>query len=179
MEALRPLANQPGVELVMLLSQDGVPIAVVTRPDGNEAVPEDEEPIAGLGAMGKDDALAAITAGWLNDLRLAVGPLSWEEPERIIMRCARGALVMRRMRGAVLLVRVQRGLSPEDVRLPMEGVVARIERSRSAMGRASASPSDQSNTQPAGPIPSQDSTDRRKSPAQPSQTGNREDLSGN
>ena len=179
MEALRPLANQPGVELVMLLSQDGVPIAVVTRPDGDEADPKDEEPAAALGALSKDDALAAITAGWLNDLRLAVGPLSWDEPERIIMRCARGALVMRRMRGAVLMVRVQRGLSPEDVRLPMEGVVARIERSLSGMGRTPASPSDQSNTQPPGLVPSENPTDRGKSPAQPSRTGNREDLSGN
>ena len=177
MEALRPLANQPGVELVMLLSQDGVPIAVVTRPDANEA-PQDEEPAA-PGVLSKDDALAAITAGWLNDLRLAVGPLSWDEPERIIMRCARGALVMRRMRGAVLLVRVQRGLSPEDVRLPMEGVVARIERSLSGMGRAAASPADQPNTQPPGLVPSENPTDRGKSPAQPSRTGNREDLSGN
>ena len=170
-DTIQVLADQPGVDLVMLLSDVGVPIATVrgsARRDGaGEADPE---------AMGKDDALAAMAAGWLNDLRLAVGPLSWDEPTRIVMRCARGVLVMRRTRGAVLLVRLVRGLSPEDVRLPMEGVVKRIERSLSGMGRRGASSGSRSYTRPRGPIPSVDLVDQGEGLTD--NTGMREDLAG-
>jgi len=170
-DTIQVLADQPGVDLVMLLSDVGVPIATVrgsARRDGaGETDPE---------AMGKDDALAAMATGWLNDLRLAVGPLSWDEPTRIVMRCARGVLAMRRTRGAVLLVRLMRGLSPEDVRLPMEGVVKRIERSLSGMGRRGASSGSRSYTRPRGPIPSVDLVDQGEGLSD--NTGMREDLAG-
>ena len=170
-DTIQVLADQPGVDLVMLLSDVGVPIATVRgAARRGEADPE---------AASKDDALAAMAAGWLNDLRLAVGPLSWDEPTRIVMRCARGVLVMRRTRGAVLLVRLVRGLSPEDVRLPMEGVVKRIERSLSGMGRGdrrSTRGASASYTQPPGPIPSSDLVDQGEGLAD--NTGRREDLAG-
>jgi hypothetical protein len=170
-DTIQVLADQPGVDLVMLLSDVGVPIATVRGSARNDAAGENDPEVAS-----KDDALAAMAAGWLNDLRLAVGPLSWEEPTRIVMRCARGVLVMRRTRGAVLLVRLVRGLSPEDVRLPMEGVVKRIERSLSGMGRRGTSSGSRSYTQPRGPIPSVDLVDQGEGLTD--NTGMREDLAG-
>ena len=180
-EHLRTLANRPGVEHVMLLSDDGVPIAAL----GGASARAEEDSMQPQ--FGKDEALAAITAGWLCDLRLAVGPLSWEEPARIVMRCARGVVVMRRTRGAVLMVRLARGLSPEDVRLTMEGVVKRIERSLSGMGRGSGVSSGpatsdlglaQPNTQPPGPIPTQDPMGQGEGLAESEDPGNRQDLAG-
>lgn len=170
-DTIQVLADQPGVDLVMLLSDVGVPIATVRGSARHDGSGENDPELAG-----KDDALAAMAAGWLNDLRLAVGPLSWEEPTRIVMRCARGVLVMRRTRGAVLLVRLVRGLSPEDVRLPMEGVVKRIERSLSGMGRRGTSSGSRSYTQPRGPIPSVDLVDQGEGLTD--NTGMREDLAG-
>lgn len=173
-DTIQVLADQPGVDLVMLLSDVGVPIATVRGAARRDPGGEGDAEVAG-----KDDALAAMAAGWLNDLRLAVNPLSWDEPTRIVMRCARGVLVMRRTRGAVLLVRLVRGLSPEDVRLPMEGVVKRIERSLSGMGRGhkrSTRAASDSYTQPPGPIPSADPVDQGEGLTD--NTGRREDLAG-
>ena len=72
-DTIQVLADQPGVDLVMLLSDVGVPIATVRGAARREGVGE-----ADPEAASKDDALAAMAAGWLNDLRLAVGPLSWD-----------------------------------------------------------------------------------------------------
>jgi hypothetical protein len=64
-----------------------------------------------------------------------------------VLKGARGTLVLQATRSAVLLVILARGLSPEQVRLPMDGTIARIERSLRGMGK-----NKQSETP--GPIPS-------------------------
>ena len=141
-EVLEPLAALPGVELSMLVTPDGMPIAVAHRRDAVE-----EEGSSAL----KGEALAALAIGWSNELRLATAPLSWSEPTRAVLRCARGSIVMRRMRGAVLLLVLGRGVSPEDVRLSMDGTVARIE--RSLRGSDDRSSSTHATSNPPGPIP--------------------------
>ena len=59
--------------------------------------------------------LAALATALLTDLTLAVGQMSWKAPHRLVLRAARGTLVLQSMRGAVLLVLLARGLGAEDV----------------------------------------------------------------
>lgn len=125
---LEPLARLPGVEFVLLISHDGVPIAHVHR---------SAEPI-------HEESLAALAAAWLNDIGAAVAPLGWHAPVRAYLRAARGTLVLRRSESACLVVCLGRETSPEDVRLSMDGVLARIERAKHSRA---ATP------QPPAPIP--------------------------
>ena len=124
---LEPLARLPGVEFVLLISHDGVPIAHVTR---------SADPI-------HEESLAALAAAWLNDIGAAVAPLGWHSPVRACLRAARGTLVLRRSESACLVVCLGRETSPEDVRLSMDGTLARIERAKHGRGGA----------QPPAPIP--------------------------
>ena len=159
MDSLEPLGELPGVDLVMLVTDDGVPIALVGVDSGG-AESGDETDAAAIPSMGRGDALAALAVGWLNELKLATAPLSWGEPQRIVMRCARGSIVMRRTRGAILLLLLAQGVSPEDVRLSMDGAVARIERSLRNMGGRSAADarSDATEEDRPGPIPVEGTT---------------------
>lgn len=142
---LESLSRLPGVEFVLLISHDGVPIA---HARGTSESPHEE-------------SLAALAASWLNDLAHAVAPLGWRTPERACLRGARGTLVLRRSESACLVVCLGRETSPEDVRLSMDGTLARIERARhgratSAAGATnSTSSTSQSSTgqEPAPPIP--------------------------
>lgn len=184
-DMLEPLADLPGVELVMLVTHDGVPVAVPGRSSRQD--PEEGE---GMQALGKEDGIGACAVGWLNELAYAVAPLSWGCPGRVVLRCARGVLVMRRARSAVLMVLLSRGLSPEDVRLSMDGTVARIERGLRGMGRESTSAGagspvvdskqPQTNTDPPGPIPSRtDSQFMDAEVTEASNLGKRKDFTGN
>jgi predicted regulator of Ras-like GTPase activity (Roadblock/LC7/MglB family) len=118
---LEPLSRLPGVEFVLLISHDGVPIAH-----------------AGSGDASREDSIAALAASWLNDITAAVAPLTWNAPERICLRAARGTLVLRRSESACLVVLLGREASPEDVRLSMDGALARIERARHGRAEAAA-----------------------------------------
>ena len=131
-DALEPLSKIPGVELVLLVTVDGVPIAFVE----SESNPTENEDPGELAGMGRVEAFAAFGTNWCNELRLATAPLSWSEPDRVVMRCTRGAVVMRRTRRAILLILLARGVAPEDVRLSMDGAVCRIERALRTMGGA-------------------------------------------
>jgi predicted regulator of Ras-like GTPase activity (Roadblock/LC7/MglB family) len=134
--ALQPLAELPGVQLVMLITPDGVPIAIPGKGAGTN------EANAGLEgdsrSLGKNDAFAAIASGWLGELERTVAELSWSAPRRAVLRAARGTLVMHRTSSAILLVLLVRGLGPEEVRLSMDGTIARIERNLRGMGRQDA-----------------------------------------
>ena len=79
-------------------------------------------------------------AGWLGDVQRATGPLSWSSPKRVVLGGTRGALVLCAGPGAVLLVVVEHGVSPEDLKVPMDGVVARMQRKLRNMGPASEAP---------------------------------------
>lgn len=137
---LEPLSRLPGVDFVLLISHDGVPIAH-----------------AGGGDPGREEGTAALAASWLNDITAAVAPLTWNAPERICLRAARGTLVLRRSESACLVVLLGREAAPEDVRLPMDGVLARIERARHGRSEAAAAQSGSApaaSGEPSGPIPS-------------------------
>jgi len=115
---LDPLVATPGVRLALLATQDGVPIAW----RGNLRGPgdaRDAEELAGI---------AALAAGWIEELGASVGAMTWTAPDRIEM-CASGALMIAaRARGALLLVVAERGVAPEDLCLPVDAAVARLER---------------------------------------------------
>lgn len=119
--ALLPLAAAPGVSLVMFLTPDGVPICVPGRAamDADGGSPE---------SVQREDAMAAIAANWHSEVAQAVGPLSWSSPVRGVLKATRGTLILRCTRNAILLVVLARGQEPEDMRLPMDGTIARIER---------------------------------------------------
>jgi predicted regulator of Ras-like GTPase activity (Roadblock/LC7/MglB family) len=146
---LEPLARLPGVEFVLLISHDGVPIAHAR----------------GTGESSHEESLAALAASWLNDLGHAVAPLGWHAPERACLRGARGTLVLRRSESACLVVCLGRETAPEDVRLSMDGTLARIERARhgrSVAAQASdkelAQEFTETDRQPEPPIPSRKDT---------------------
>ena len=131
-EVLEPLGCIAGVRIAVLVSPDGVPV-VVRGQRSEEARGEAQAALQGENA----ESLAALASGWLTALSRAVAPLSWNPPQRVVLRAARGTLVMLHAPGAVLLVVLDRGASPEDLRLPMEGAVARMQRIlRAARGAA-------------------------------------------
>ncbi len=126
-DAIQPLADLPGVTVAALVSDDGVPVAMPGR-----SLREGSDP---NGPCSDRDALAALSAGWMDELTRAVGGLSWDAPRRVVMRAARGTLLMLRTTRTVLVVVLEGGLGPEQFWLPMEGAVARIQRKLRAISR--------------------------------------------
>ena len=121
-EVLQPLAMIPGVRMTALVSEDGVPI-VSAR--GHHAQADDDLP------LDLDDELNAFTAlasGWLADLRRAAARLSWAAPRRVVLRASKSELVLLQAPTAVVLVVLERGVSAEELRIPMEGALARMQR---------------------------------------------------
>lgn len=121
-EVLQPLAMIPGVRMTALVSEDGVPI-VSAR--GHHAQVDDDLP------LDRDDELNAFTAlasGWLGDLRRAAARLSWSAPRRVVLRATKSELVLLQAPTAVVLVVLERGISAEELRIPMEGALARMQR---------------------------------------------------
>jgi predicted regulator of Ras-like GTPase activity (Roadblock/LC7/MglB family) len=130
-EILEPLVRIPGVRTAVLHSADGVPIAVHDRRQSKEA-----GEARGWTDSSEDlDALTGLAAGWLGDVTRSVGRLSWNAPRRLVLHATRGTVVMVLAPGAVLLVLLDRGMRPEELRLPMEGAVARMQRVLRGMGR--------------------------------------------
>ena len=160
-DALEPLAELPGVRLVVLVTQDGVPIAVPGRHPGLE--PQEETPTEAADGVLVDpledpEALAALSIGWLNEIIRATGPLSWETPQRVVLRAARGTLVLRRTHNAWLLLLLASGLRAEDVILSMEGTAARVERLVRSMGDASRAKQGTRGHEPSPALPTRQET---------------------
>ena len=121
---LDPLALIPGVRMTALISEDGVPI-VTARGASRSA--EDEDPQN----IDQDDVLnsfTALAAGWLMEISRAVGQLSWSAPTRVVLRATQGEMVLQKAPGAVVLVVLERGVTAEELRVPMEGAIARMHR---------------------------------------------------
>jgi len=118
-QVLEPLAKIPGVRMALLVSHDGVPVVVRGR-DGEDGGVD-------LSAQ-SGESLAALASGWLNGLTRSLAPQSWDAPQRVVLRAARGTLIMLAAPGAVLLVQLARGARSEDLRLPMESAVVRMQR---------------------------------------------------
>ncbi|MBI5433234.1 MAG: roadblock/LC7 domain-containing protein [Planctomycetes bacterium] len=142
-EVLDPLSKIPGVRLAVLVAPDGVPVCVRGK---HAEVPED-------GTRESADSLAALATSWLFELARSVAPLSWNAPKRVVLRAARGTLVMLAVPGAVLVAICDRGVSPDELRLPMEGAVARMQRILRGMGARNESPEPPPNA-PDGALPS-------------------------
>jgi predicted regulator of Ras-like GTPase activity (Roadblock/LC7/MglB family) len=135
-QILEPLARIPGVRSAALITPDGVPICTHHAHPQSKAAPgsarqgDASEPIEAEDTDAADDgeALAALAASWVSDVARAAAPLSWSEPARLVLRAARGSLVIVQAPGALLLVVLEGGTSSEDLRLPMEIVVSRLQR---------------------------------------------------
>lgn len=159
--AIEPLTELPGVQVVMMVTEDGVPIAIPGRRKGEG---EDELRVEGSdsgGRLGRDDAVAAVATSWLREIRQAVGLVSWNEPGRVVLKGERGTLVLQRARGAVLLLILARGLAAEEVRLSMDAAIARIERGLNQTNRGSASETSEPTNDPLpGAIPKQPGSPR-------------------
>lgn len=122
-EAIEPLGTIPGVRAVVLVSPDGVPVVV------HGAQPYRRQGESELSfANDNPESLAGLAAGWFGGVGAALRPLSWDSPTRAVLRASRGTLVMTHAPGATLLVVLDPGGSPDDLRLPMEAAVARMER---------------------------------------------------
>lgn len=124
-EVLEPLARVPGVRCAVMVSADGVPIAVqgCASPRAKE-----RDPLRFAGSPEDLTAFAGLAAGWLNEIRRAVDPLTWDPPQRVVLRAQRGTLVLLTTRGAILAVVLDRGMAAEELRLPMEAASARLQR---------------------------------------------------
>ncbi|MBL8856889.1 MAG: hypothetical protein JNL28_00065 [Planctomycetes bacterium] len=129
---LEPLARIPGVRVAMLVTPDGVPIVIhgerraSRRADSNGTGRRRSD----FGIQSTDDmqAWAALGTSWVRDVTRTIAPLSWSAPVRMVLHAARGTMITLQGPGAILLVVLDAGMSAEDLRLPMDGAVARMER---------------------------------------------------
>jgi len=126
---LETLARIPGVRMTAVATSDGVPIWHLAFPEESRIA--QPRPLAGEseGAQGLDvAALSALATNWLGEIGRCCAPLSWDTPRRLVLRAARGTLLVQEAPGAVLVVLLEGGVRPEDLRLPMDSVVARVQR---------------------------------------------------
>jgi len=126
---LETLARIPGVRMTALATSDGVPIWHLSCAEESRS----QQPAAAAGesegAQGLDvSALTALATSWVGEIGRCCAPLSWDTPRRLVLRAARGTLLVQEAPGAVLVVLLEGGVRPEDLRLPMDSVVARLQR---------------------------------------------------
>ncbi len=121
-EVLDPLCAIPGVRCVVLATPDGVPIATRGKLEsaGGESNADAE--------CDDGEAAAGLVAGWLTTLTPSLGLVSWDLPQRIVLRASRGTVVVRRAPTAILIVVLEPGVRAEELRLPLEGAVNRLQR---------------------------------------------------
>ncbi len=126
---LETLARIPGVRMTALATPDGVPIWHLSF--ANESRVAQPAPAEGdsEGAQGLDvHALCALATNWIGEIGRCCAPLSWDTPRRFVLRAARGTLLVQEAPGAMLVALLEGGVRPEDLRLPMDSVVARVQR---------------------------------------------------
>jgi len=122
---LDPLAQVPGVRRALLVSRDGVPVATL-------------EGVSGGGPAEGAEAFAGLVAGLAQELSRAVDPLSWDRPRRVVLRAARGTLVLCLGDRLSICVDLERGMTAEDLSLPLQAVEARLARELDPTREASA-----------------------------------------
>jgi hypothetical protein len=149
-EVFDTLVRIPGVKQVVLTTVDGVPI-VVRGTINYERPINDADRQTNREAEEGAQALAGHAIGWMADLARAIGPLSLDSPRHVVVRATRGTLVAHCAYNAVLLVLLERGTRPEDLRLPMEGTVGRLHRVLRSFGYAV----DETASTPPGALPAQ------------------------
>lgn len=151
---LDPLAHVPGIRRAVLISKDGVPITHILSAQAGERSGEVHRDTA-------DDlsAFAGMATGLLTEVHRSVDPMSWEDPERLVLRGARGTLVLHVTERVTLAVELERGMAPEELRLPMESVLDRLRRSlarKSARPEESHFEGEREGEEPPAPLPAQD-----------------------
>jgi len=122
------------------------------KPDHEEAPEREESWIGGFDPSSDLDALAGLATGWMGEITRAVAPLSWDAPQQLVLRAARGTLIIVQAPGALLLVVLEGGMRSEELRLPMEVAVARMQRHLRGASTKNASAS-ATGDQPAGIFP--------------------------
>jgi predicted regulator of Ras-like GTPase activity (Roadblock/LC7/MglB family) len=124
-KVLEPLGHVPGVRRAMLISRDGVPIVTLQ----GAAAKAGESSAAGWQDSADDaNAFAGLATGWLTEVQRAVDPMSWNTPVRLVLAAARGTLILLVSERATLSVELERGMAAEELRLPMEAALARMQR---------------------------------------------------
>lgn len=147
-EVLEPLASIPGVRTAVLVTSDGVPIAVQGDVGRQEEEPDPIDEPQSLStreartpnAERIDDsdrlnALAGLGTSWLGEIARTIAPLSWGAPDYMVLRAARGTLMVMQAPNSILLVLLEGGMLAEDLRLPMEAAVARMQRVLRGVGK--------------------------------------------
>lgn len=166
-EVLEPLTRIAGVRCAVLVSPEGVPVVArgkLARENVLESAADDNA-----------DALAGLATSLLQGLSSSVAPLSWEAPQRVVLRAARGTLILTTVTGAILVLLLDTGVSAEDQRLPMEAAIARLRRirrgTRPARAQVEAAPPAAPPMAPLpvrdpdkGPLPVRADTSRKHSP---------------
>lgn len=182
-QLIEPLTRIPGVRTAALLSKDGVIIAMHRSADSRQRGPQrpqrsdaaTEEGGAGDASL-DPNALAGLATGWISEITRAVAPLSWQTPTHIVLRAARGTMIISDAPGAVLCIVLESGMQPEELRLPMEVTVARMQRHLRDMGQRSSSASDASGAaataQPRAALPARSANSSAQAPSlsQPHET---------
>lgn len=128
---LEPLALVPGVRMTAVIGFDGVPVASMP---GCRMRGENGSATASLDSDEGLHSFAALASGWMSDLTRTLGQLAWNAPDRAVLVATHGALVLQRGPGAILLVVLEHGTSPEELRVPMEGALGRMRRLLRGLG---------------------------------------------
>lgn len=155
-KVLDPLRAIPGVRRAMLFSHEGVPMVTAQAP--RKTSPGDGEMHQWTDSADDESAFAGLAAGWLNEIRRTVDPLSWEAPMRIVLQASRGTLILLVLERAVLSVELERGAVPEEVRLPMEATEARFHRLLRRKGPEQKAAINSKSEQPQGIFPGGEGT---------------------
>jgi predicted regulator of Ras-like GTPase activity (Roadblock/LC7/MglB family) len=131
---IEPLTRIPGVRTAALVTTDGVLMAMHTAGgsrDGSEARgPENaaSSDRSGTDAALDPQALAGLATSWTGEVARAVTALSWSPPRHLVLRAARGTMIVCEAPGAILCVVLDSGMQPEELRLPMGVTIARMQR---------------------------------------------------
>ncbi len=167
---LETLARIPGVRTAALATPDGVPIWHLSQPAsgrGQASAAQSGARSEGEAAHGPDvHALAALATSWVAEVSRSTSPLSWESPRRLVLRAARGTLIVQDAPGAILVVLLEGGVRPEDLRLPMDSVVARMQRHLRAIERPDA-PHAQGPAGVPGALPNRETSGPVEGPLEP------------
>lgn len=160
---LDPLARIPGVRLAALISSDGVPIDVRKNEPSRSKPEVKDAKDAVLDSADDLNALAALSSSWIGEVTRAVAPMSWDVPKRLVLRAARGTLIVVQAPRALLLVVLEGGVRPEEMRLPMEVAIARMERHLRAI-EPKAADSSRAASDPPGIFPAQKAASKGAEP---------------
>ena len=130
-EVLEPLALIPGVRLTAMISPDGVPIASLA---GQSDRGTGGSTIAAIDSDDELGNLSAQVAGWVSDVDRAIGQLAWSAAERLVLRGSQASVIIQRGPGAFLLVCLEGNTVTDELRVPMDGAIARMQRLLRSVG---------------------------------------------